>query len=157
MKICNFKALSLTVVGLMITFISPLGANAQEQNQKTTEIIENSIDGKSLYISSCAACHGRGGKGDGPVAPNLKTKPTNLTELKAQNNGVFTRDRLKRSIDGRDSVSAHGSRDMPIWGNIFKLQAMEEGILQNDKSGLEQNISNKIDALLDYMNQIQAP
>jgi len=32
-------------------------------------------DGKALYDKSCASCHGPAGKGDGPAAKAMKTKP----------------------------------------------------------------------------------
>jgi cytochrome c oxidase cbb3-type subunit 2 len=34
--------------------------------------------GKLLFTKSCIACHGAEGRGDGPLAPNLKSPPRNL-------------------------------------------------------------------------------
>ena len=45
--------------------------------------------GKAEYRSSCAPCHGIDAKGDGSVADSLKTRPTDLTALAKNNNGVF--------------------------------------------------------------------
>ncbi len=39
----------------------------------------NLAAGKGLFATNCAPCHGDGGKGDGPVAHLLKTKPKDLT------------------------------------------------------------------------------
>ncbi len=76
--------------------------------------------GKIQYQSSCAACHGAGAKGDGPVAKELKTRPPDLTVLAKNNNGVFPYSRVYQTIDGRDStVPSHGTREMPIWGYRF--------------------------------------
>jgi putative copper resistance protein D len=36
--------------------------------------------GQSLYAKFCVACHGAGGRGDGPAAPDLPVKPADLTE-----------------------------------------------------------------------------
>jgi mono/diheme cytochrome c family protein len=36
--------------------------------------------GKSLFAEYCAMCHGDEGKGDGPMAEALETKPANLTD-----------------------------------------------------------------------------
>ena len=40
--------------------------------------------GKAVYQSSCMACHGTGGKGDGPAAVALTRPPGDLTSAKAQ-------------------------------------------------------------------------
>ncbi len=37
-------------------------------------------DGRSVYATRCAACHGRTGQGDGPEAGGLPRKPVNLSE-----------------------------------------------------------------------------
>ncbi len=72
--------------------------------------------GKTEYQSGCASCHGVDGKGTGPVADALKTKPADLTMLAKNNNGVFPLGRIYDIIDGREEVKSHGARDMPIWG-----------------------------------------
>lgn len=36
--------------------------------------------GKKLYDGNCLACHGAGGKGDGPAAKDLKVKPKDLAD-----------------------------------------------------------------------------
>ncbi len=40
--------------------------------------------GKDVYALNCMACHGTGGKGDGPAAPALEHPPGDLTSAKAQ-------------------------------------------------------------------------
>lgn len=71
------------------------------------------------YQMHCAACHGISGKGDGPVAPALLTPPSDLTTLAARNEGVFPDASVAFIIDGRGDVLAHGTRDMPVWGEYF--------------------------------------
>jgi mono/diheme cytochrome c family protein len=81
---------------------------------------QNIAEGKMQYQSSCAACHGMEAKGDGPVAKELKTRPTDLTILAKNNNGVFPDDMVYQVIDGRNStIASHGTREMPIWGYRF--------------------------------------
>jgi mono/diheme cytochrome c family protein len=76
--------------------------------------------GRTQYQSSCAACHGIDGKGDGPVAKELKTLPADLTVLAKNNNGMFPYDMVYQVIDGRNSsIASHGTREMPIWGYRF--------------------------------------
>jgi hypothetical protein len=64
--------------------------------------------------------------GDGPVTRALKKKPANLRLLLKNNGGVFPREDLRDFIDGRKGGSAHGSREMPIWGTA--LQGKEPGV-----------------------------
>jgi mono/diheme cytochrome c family protein len=78
--------------------------------------------GKREYVSNCANCHGMDGKGNGPYSDLLKKSPPNLTTLSKNNGGIFPMDRLYQSITG-DNIKAHGSRDMPIWGMEYRVEA----------------------------------
>lgn len=77
--------------------------------------------GKAMFMEYCAACHGREGKGNGPAASALKKAPADLTRLAATSkNGKFPDVRVSRYIQGADEVDAHGTRDMPVWGEVFR-------------------------------------
>jgi mono/diheme cytochrome c family protein len=67
----------------------------------------------------CASCHGTGGEGDGPVAPTLIKKPADLTRIAERNDGLFPKERVSAVIDGREEVAAHGTREMPVWGDAL--------------------------------------
>lgn len=41
-------------------------------------------EAKVLYVSNCAPCHGKSGKGNGPAAAGLKIKPADHTSAKVQ-------------------------------------------------------------------------
>ncbi len=73
--------------------------------------------GRDWYVNYCASCHGRNGKGDGPVAGALTKSPADLTKLSQANGGVFPSARVYESIDGTHDVAAHGTREMPVWGS----------------------------------------
>jgi len=75
--------------------------------------------GKEMFAAYCAACHGKDGKGDGPVAAALKARPTDLTILARQNGGKFPSIQVAKAITGEAGISAHGSKEMPIWGPVF--------------------------------------
>ena len=75
--------------------------------------------GKQMFEAYCAACHGKEGKGDGPVAAALKVPPTDLTVLARQNSGKFPSMQVAKAITGEAGISAHGSKEMPIWGPVF--------------------------------------
>lgn len=47
--------------------------------------------GKTLYVKECLSCHGPTGKGDGPGAKDLETKPHDLSspQLREQTDGAL--------------------------------------------------------------------
>ena len=75
--------------------------------------------GHVIYLRYCAACHGRDGRGDGPVSAGLRAKPIDLTQLAAKNNGKFPYEKVARAIDGRETSRVHGTPDMPVWGQVL--------------------------------------
>src|ERR1019366_9156892 len=67
---------------------------AQQTTTKpgTTTITVNKTaanNGKVMYSNYCAPCHGADGKGNGPVAPQLKQPATDLTVLAKNNGGKY--------------------------------------------------------------------
>lgn len=78
--------------------------------------------GKVEFETRCAACHGVNGKGSGPVTDLLRKSPPDLTLLAKRNNGVFPMARLYDAITG-DAIAAHGTRDMPVWGRVYREDA----------------------------------
>jgi mono/diheme cytochrome c family protein len=43
------------------------------------------LSGRQLYTTHCAACHGEGGRGDGPSAADFATRPSNFTDGRLMN------------------------------------------------------------------------
>src|SRR5689334_9399834 len=80
----------------------------------------SSIAGQDLFREYCAVCHGSDAKGTGPAAAALKIKPADLTQINQKSGGKYPEVRIQRVITGDDEVQAHGSRDMPVWGQIFR-------------------------------------
>jgi mono/diheme cytochrome c family protein len=85
----------------------------------TTGSADPIANGQATFAAYCASCHGPGGRGDGPVAEALTTPPADLTRLRAKYDGAFPADSVYASIDGRQDVVAHGTREMPVWGNVW--------------------------------------
>jgi mono/diheme cytochrome c family protein len=79
--------------------------------------------GQQAYLQYCASCHGKEGRGNGPVSSYLKIKVPNLTLLQKNNKGVYPMAKVMSAIDGSRIVRAHGDREMPVWGEIFRKEA----------------------------------
>lgn len=103
----------------MLAAVGLLSSQAGPQVKKTTASSTSPASGKEMYLHYCASCHGAGGKGDGPAARAMKTSPADLTRLAATNSGKFPDLKIARVIEGSDDLAAHGSRDMPTWGDVF--------------------------------------
>ena len=100
--------------------------------------------GAALYKTHCAACHGTEARGNGPVAVAMRSRPPDLTQLARENNGLFPADRVRRIVDGRE-VESHGTRDMPVWGDVFRR-------LGSEAAG---DASARIAAIVGFLESIQ--
>jgi mono/diheme cytochrome c family protein len=106
----------------------PGGEEPQKQLPEQRHLIE-SLDGRILYESYCATCHGTDGTGGGPAATALKVPLPDLTLISKRNGGKFPTTRVQKIISGEEAVtSAHGSRQMPIWGPIFGQIAWDQDL-----------------------------
>jgi len=110
--------------------------------------------GQREYYANCAVCHGPSGKGDGPFAAQLKVRVPDLTVLSKNNNGVFPASRVYEVIDGRQHLMAHGARDMPIWGDVYKTEGAPN--VDDFPFNAEAFARGRILLLLDYLYRLQA-
>ena len=78
----------------------------------------DAVRGAGVFRDYCAACHGAGAEGDGPMAEVLLIRPPDLTTLALRNGGTFPTAAVAVRIDGRAPLAAHGG-DMPVFGRIF--------------------------------------
>src|SRR5262245_39590495 len=79
----------------------------------------NGNPGREAFFRYCSACHGADGRGNGEVAPSMRPRPADLTQLAKRNGGRFPYDEVKEIIDGRKRIAAHGTSKMPVWGKVF--------------------------------------
>jgi mono/diheme cytochrome c family protein len=104
------------------------------------------VAGREPFDGYCAACQGAKARGDGPVAPQLKTRPPDLTQLQRRNGGAFPASRITAYIDGTGrTLPTHGPAEMPVWGPTFR--AFEKDIRTRER----------IKNLVLYLASIQAP
>ena len=124
------------VLGVIIAFLLLIILNdrrsavrsGDKRAPKESRLIE-SLEGPALFQAYCASCHGIDGKGAGPVAAELKVTVPDLTRISQKNGGKFPSDRIQRIISGDEpEMAAHGSREMPTWGPIFKQIAWDQDL-----------------------------
>ena len=77
------------------------------------------MSGAEMYRIYCSACHGTEGKGNGPAAPGMKARVPDLTLL-SKKTGKFPLLRVEQAIQGDGPIIAHGSREMPVYGDMFR-------------------------------------
>jgi mono/diheme cytochrome c family protein len=131
-NLMNLGALIAIVSAGWLLKSSPAPAQNPVQNagSKPEEIrLIESIQGPALYQAYCSSCHGKDAKGGGPMAASLKVAPSDLTRIAARNGGKFPLMRIQKIISGEEqTASAHGSREMPVWGPIFSQVAWDQDL-----------------------------
>jgi mono/diheme cytochrome c family protein len=111
---------------------------------------EVAASGKILFEDNCMVCHGNGGKGDGIMVTFslLTVQPPDLTQLSSRNDGHFPFWKVYRIIDGREVVKGHGTQDMPLWGDEFRLEA-------GSSVDAQAQVRGKILQLVYYLQSLQ--
>ena len=133
---------------LIATFVIALGL-------QPCVIVDAKADDPHLgiieYEISCLPCHGISGRGDGPRAKTLKTVPADLTQIAKHNKGEFPYEKVADMIDGRATVSAHGQREMPVWGDRYRTSAQTN----ETAAWIDQRVREQIGALSKYLATLQ--
>jgi len=149
------KLILIFTAMVMCTLIMCTGmVAAQDQMQKQSGTVikhvpvktTSPVSGKEMYTAYCAVCHGTDGKGGGPAASALKVPATDLSTLSKNNGGKFPAMKIDSSIRGESAVPAHGSKDMPVWGQLF----------WNMSSGHEGEVQQRVTNLTKYIQSLQA-
>lgn len=102
--------------------------------------------GRQLYMQYCSTCHGVDAKGGGPVAAKLKTAPPDLTTIRKED-GKFPGGRIRLVIAGEvgeTELAVHGTREMPVWGRVFRFKRADKSAAAGD-----------VYALMTYIASIQ--
>jgi mono/diheme cytochrome c family protein len=95
----------------------------QSKQSKSNVVISvdrvDPTDGRQMYISYCAPCHGADARGQGPAAGVLKSTPTDLTILAKAHSGKYPYAHVVSVLQFGSELPAHGSAQMPIWGPVL--------------------------------------
>jgi len=129
----------LAAIGVFVAWTTGAAGQGGESRVPSAAI----ESGKETYLFHCAACHGRTGKGDGPVLSTLKIVPPDLTTLAKRRGGRFSEAEITAFIVGR-RPAAHGSSDMPVWGPLFR-----------ELNPYDSRIDVRLLGLVDHLKSIQ--
>jgi mono/diheme cytochrome c family protein len=145
------KKISCIVVALPLFFgLAFAQDQTPDQSGKTIKHVPvkvtSAASGKEMFESYCAVCHGTEGKGNGPAASALKVPPTDLTTLSKDNGGKYPTLKVSAAIRGDANVPAHGSKDMPVWGSLFRDMSQ----------GHEGEVQQRVNNLTKYIETLQA-
>jgi mono/diheme cytochrome c family protein len=136
------RAINFAILGCLALLVACASMQSSSPDIRT-------LSGAQTYETFCASCHGAGAEGDGPVAPLIKVPVPDLTRIAQRAGGEFPTEDVRRTIDGRWDRSAHGARDMPVWGwdfvNGFNI----------DESSERRKVDAIIDKLIVYLQSIQ--
>lgn len=138
-------------IGAMLALLAVF-AMAQQPVPASEKVIKhvpvkpiNAASGSQMFASYCAVCHGTDGKGNGPAASALKQAPADLTALTGKNGGKYPAMHISSLLRGEAELPAHGSKDMPVWGPLFRQMS------QGHEAEVQQRIAN----LNEYVESIQ--
>lgn len=140
---------TICILILCAAFVSAasLAATAAAQEKKSAHLPgSNPVSGLQLYKRYCAVCHGNDLKGNGPVSPEFKNGPADLTTLAKRHDGKFPEAYVQDVLRHGVKVPAHGNTEMPIWGPLFAT------IRGTDPALVEIRIAN----LTNYIKSMQA-
>jgi hypothetical protein len=155
MHFANSEGISMrtTWIGVSIAALTAIGGGDVSYSEGINL-------GKNEYLNSCALCHGATGKGDGPVIRSLIKAPPDLTKLSEANHGVFPFSHVYDVIDGRIQVMTHGTRDMPVWGEVYRRESgfRQNGVAPNflSKEVAESIVRVRMLALIEYISTLQS-
>jgi hypothetical protein len=110
----------MAVLAVILAFETPVAGQREQEWMADKNYLIVPVEGAELFREYCAACHGRDATGNGPAALALRRTPPDLTRISERNGGRFPRERVREYISGEASLLSHGSREMPIWGPIFR-------------------------------------
>ena len=111
---------------------------------------DGNADAHDEFLELCADCHGEDARGNGPLAENLTKAPPDLTQIGKRAGGRFDEKAVFDWILGLDMPIAHGTREMPIWGDWL----MDEASLGTANSA-EKEVEQRVMALVKYLKKLQ--
>lgn len=116
------------VMRLASLAVISLGFAALAVGQIRTRLQDNVAAGQELFHQHCSVCHGNDAKGKGSLYDpsssdkSVRLPPADLTVLSERNAGKFPADHVRAAVYSKEPIPAHGTPDMPAWGDVFYNQ-----------------------------------
>ena len=76
---------------------------------------EGEVSGADEFQRYCALCHGRDGRGLGPVSDAMTRPAADLTLIAKRNDGVFPFEKVAETIRHGGGIAEHTRSRMPAW------------------------------------------
>ncbi len=144
-----------TMLKFVVTAVIATGAATTTKAQQASPATPPVDIGKHDFETYCAVCHNKDGKGGGPFSMLLTKKVPDLTVLAKNNGGVFPFNRAYEIVYGIAELPGHGSREMPIWGDVYKEKAPNELGPYYQPSDSASFVRGRILALIGYISTLQ--
>ncbi|MDF1727929.1 MAG: c-type cytochrome [Sulfitobacter sp.] len=106
-------------------------------------------EGALFFAQNCVACHGAGGRGNGPIAADLAATPPDLTLLTRRNGGTFPTAKALAYVYGNPE-RADLSRNMPEFGGT-----LADDLVPLEVDGVLTPTPRALAALFEYLDSIQ--
>lgn len=129
---------SLTCLLAVVAFLIFIGC---QSNPPEHSRVGQALRGEKIFHEQCGSCHGD--NPDKSAIGKLETPPPNLRYI-MQRRGVeeFPIAEIARIIDGRNEVAAHGPRAMPVWGEVYSQEGLDEDDIRGKKGELVAYLMN---------------
>ena len=142
------------LLGLMIPLVLALPASAVPEEETSGDNPGFlAASGRITYRRYCATCHGMKADGTGSVAKFLKVPPSDLRRIRERASGEWPYELLEKIIDGRWEVRGHGTREMPVWGEVFQNPLSQTSSMR-DETG-EERAKRMIKELIYFIETLQ--
>src|SRR2546421_869222 len=79
----------VVLIAALVLGLVRVGVAQQKVIQHVPIHPTSAASGQQMYDEYCAVCHGKDGRGNGPAAEALKSKPTDLTQLTKTHGGKY--------------------------------------------------------------------
>ena len=134
----------LKISVFLFLFVLVIAAISCDSKPPYNSKVAQAQRGKLIFQKNCVQCHGENGKGI--MIDSLQTKAADLTQIKySRRTKEFPILEIANMIDGRKMAKSHGSRVMPVWGEVFSKNEHLD----------EMQIKGKMAELIAYLMTIQ--